>query len=103
MSTEGGTKAIIAALAANLGIAIIKFFAFLLTGASSMLAEAVHSLADSGNQALLLIGGKRARRAATPEHPARNGGHIPLQHPYMAHTEPSTGDMRAGLSVTIRQ
>jgi cation diffusion facilitator family transporter len=69
MSTEGGTKAIIAALAANLGIAVTKFIAFLLTGASSMLAEAVHSVADSGNQGLLLVGGKRARRAATPEHP----------------------------------
>jgi cation diffusion facilitator family transporter len=69
MSTEGGTKAIVAALAANLGIAVTKFIAFLLTGASSMLAEAVHSVADSGNQGLLLVGGKRARRAATPEHP----------------------------------
>jgi cation diffusion facilitator family transporter len=69
MSTEGGTKAIVAALAANMGIAVTKFIAFLLTGASSMLAEAVHSVADSGNQGLLLLGGKRARRAATPEHP----------------------------------
>jgi cation diffusion facilitator family transporter len=69
MSTEGGTKAIVAALTANLGIAITKFVAFLLTGASSMLAEAVHSVADSGNQLLLLIGGKRAKREATPEHP----------------------------------
>jgi cation diffusion facilitator family transporter len=69
MSTEGGTRAILAALAANLGIAVTKFIAFLLTGASSMLAEAVHSVADSGNQGLLLLGGKRARKAATPEHP----------------------------------
>jgi cation diffusion facilitator family transporter len=66
---HGGTKAIIAALIANLGIAVSKFVAFLVTGASSMLAEAIHSVADSGNQLLLLIGGKRARRAATPEHP----------------------------------
>jgi cation diffusion facilitator family transporter len=66
---HGGTTAIIAALAANLGIAVAKFVAFLVTGASSMLAEAIHSLADSGNQVLLLVGGRRAQRAATPEHP----------------------------------
>jgi cation diffusion facilitator family transporter len=66
---HGGTKAIIAALLANLGIATAKFVAFLVTGASSMLAEAIHSVADSGNQVLLLVGGKRAARAATPEHP----------------------------------
>ena len=65
----GGTTAIIAALLANLGIAIAKFVAFVVTGASSMLAEAIHSLADSGNQVLLLVGGRRAKRAATPEHP----------------------------------
>ena len=69
MSTEGGTKAIVAALAANIGIAITKFLAFLLTGASSMLAEAIHSVADSGNQALLLLGGRRAVRKPTEEHP----------------------------------
>ena len=69
MSTEGGTKAVVAALTANLFIAATKFGAWALTGASSMLAEAIHSVADSGNQALLLIGGKRAKRAATPEHP----------------------------------
>lgn len=69
MSTEGGTRAVVAALTANLFIAVTKFGAWALTGASSMLAEAIHSVADSGNQALLLIGGKRARRAATPEHP----------------------------------
>lgn len=69
MSTSGGTKAIVAALLANLGIAVTKFVAYLLSGSSSMLAESVHSLADSGNQVLLLIGGKRAGRAATPEHP----------------------------------
>jgi cation diffusion facilitator family transporter len=69
MSTEGGTKAILAALAANAGIAITKFIAFLISGSSSMLAESVHSLADSGNQILLLIGGKRAKRQASAEHP----------------------------------
>ncbi|MGW3787026.1 cation diffusion facilitator family transporter [Micromonospora chokoriensis] len=69
MSANGGTKAIVAALLANVGIAVTKFIAFLLSGSSSMLAEAVHSVADSGNQGLLLLGGKRAKRAATPEHP----------------------------------
>ncbi|HVE26385.1 MAG TPA: cation diffusion facilitator family transporter [Sporichthya sp.] len=69
MSAGGGTKAIVAALAANLGIASTKFLAFLLTRSSSMLAESIHSFADSGNQALLLVGGKRAQRAATPKHP----------------------------------
>jgi cation diffusion facilitator family transporter len=69
MSAGGGTKAIVAALAANLGIAATKFVAWLLTGSSSMLAESIHSVADSGNQALLLVGGKRAKRRATPLHP----------------------------------
>jgi cation diffusion facilitator family transporter len=69
MSAEGGTKAILAALGANLGIAVAKFVGFLITGSSSMLAEAAHSVADSGNQGLLLFGGRRARRAATAEHP----------------------------------
>ena len=69
MSAETGTKAVLAALSANLGIAVTKFVAFFLTGASSMLAEAIHSVADSGNQILLLVGAKRARRDATPEHP----------------------------------
>jgi cation diffusion facilitator family transporter len=70
MSAEShGTRAIVAALFANIGIAITKFIAWFLTGSSSMLAEAIHSVADSGNQLLLLIGGKRAKRAATPEHP----------------------------------
>ena len=69
MSVEGGTKAIIAALLANLGIAVTKFIAWMLTSSSAMLAEAIHSVADSTNQALLLLGGRRARRRATPEHP----------------------------------
>jgi cation diffusion facilitator family transporter len=64
-----GTRAVIAALLANLGIAIAKFVGFLLTSSTSMLAESVHSVADSGNQALLLLGQKRARRAPTEEHP----------------------------------
>ncbi len=68
MSSSGGTKAVLAALAANLGIAVTKFVAYLLTQSASMLAEAIHSVADSGNQALLLIGGKRAQRVASPSH-----------------------------------
>jgi cation diffusion facilitator family transporter len=69
MAASGGTKAVIAALLANTGIAITKFIAYLLTGASSMLAEAVHSVADAGNQVLLLIGGRHATREATATHP----------------------------------
>ena len=64
-----GTKAVVAALLANLGIAAAKFVGFLVTRSGSMLAESVHSVADAGNQALLLLGGRRARRAPTPEHP----------------------------------
>ncbi|KRV48883.1 cation diffusion facilitator family transporter [Wenjunlia vitaminophila] len=69
MSAEGGTRAIVAALGANVAIAAAKFVAFAFSGSSSMLAEGVHSLADSGNQGLLLIGGKRAQREATEQHP----------------------------------
>ncbi|WP_062071649.1 cation diffusion facilitator family transporter [Demequina sediminicola] len=69
MSAEGGSKAIIAALSANLGIGVTKFGAWALTGASSMLAEAIHSVVDSGNQILLLVGKKKSTRAADDTHP----------------------------------
>ncbi len=69
MSAHGGGRAIIAALLANTGIAVTKFLAFLLSGATSMLAEAVHSLADAGNQLLLLLGKRKAAKAADAEHP----------------------------------
>src|SRR3954466_8196404 len=62
-------RAIIAAFLANLGIALSKFVVFAITGAASMLAEAIHSLADTGNQGLLMLGSKRSRRAADAEHP----------------------------------
>ena len=69
MSADGGSRAVLAALAANTGIAVTKFIAFLLTGISSMLAEAIHSVADSGNQVLLLVGGRTSQREADEEHP----------------------------------
>src|SRR5919106_4318000 len=69
VASSGGTRAVVVAMFANLGIALTKLLAWLLTGASSLLAEAVHSVADTSNQALLLIGGRRAAREPTPEHP----------------------------------
>jgi cation diffusion facilitator family transporter len=69
VSAGGGTKAILAALGANAGIAVAKFVGFAITGSSSMLAEAVHSVADTSNQGLLLLGQKTSQRKATKEHP----------------------------------
>jgi cation diffusion facilitator family transporter len=69
VSAGGGTRAILAALAANAGIAVAKFVGFLITGSASMLAEAVHSVADTSNQGLLLIGQRTSRRKATRDHP----------------------------------
>lgn len=69
MSTEGGHRAIIAALLANTGIAVTKFIAWAFSGSSSMLAEGVHSVADAGNQLLLLLGARKAKRAPDLEHP----------------------------------
>jgi cation diffusion facilitator family transporter len=69
MSAGGGTRAIIAAFAANIGIAITKLVAALFSNSASMLAESIHSFADSGNQLLLLLGGRKARKAADDKHP----------------------------------
>lgn len=69
MSTEGGNKAIVAAMLANGGIAATKFVAWALSGSASMLAEGVHSLADTGNQVLLLVGAKASKKKADQEHP----------------------------------
>ncbi len=66
---QGNRRAVLTALLANLGIAIAKFTGFLVTGAASLAAEAVHSVADTSNQALLLWGGSAAARRATPSHP----------------------------------
>lgn len=66
---SGSTKAILAAMFANMGIAIAKFVAYVFTSSSSMLAESIHSVADTSNQALLLLGNRRAARHATAEHP----------------------------------
>jgi cation diffusion facilitator family transporter len=68
MATHGGTRAIIAAMLANAGIAVAKFVAYLVTSSASMLAEAIHSVADTSNQGLLLLGGKRARKIADDQH-----------------------------------
>lgn len=68
MAAGGGNKAVLTAMFANGGIAIAKFVAYLFTGSSSMLAESIHSVADTSNQGLLLLGGKRAQRIADDEH-----------------------------------
>ncbi|MFV0256994.1 MAG: cation diffusion facilitator family transporter [Acidimicrobiales bacterium] len=65
---EQSTRAVMAALLANLGIAVAKLIGFLITRSSSMLAEAIHSVADTGNQALLLFGDRRARHPADSQH-----------------------------------
>ena len=69
MSSGGSARAVVAALGANVAIAVSKLVAFAFSGSSSMLAEGIHSLADSGNQVLLLIGGRKSQREASDEHP----------------------------------
>jgi len=66
---DGSRRAIIAAFGSNLVIAVAKLVGFLFTGAASMLAEAVHSAADTTNQGLLFLGGSRADKQATTDHP----------------------------------
>jgi cation diffusion facilitator family transporter len=73
MSTSGSKRAIIAALLANAGIAVAKFVGFLITGSSSMLAEAVHSVADTSNQGLLLWGQRQASKAPDALHQFGHG------------------------------
>ncbi|HEX6298865.1 MAG TPA: cation diffusion facilitator family transporter [Acidimicrobiia bacterium] len=68
MAAGGGTRAIIAAMLANAGIAVAKFVAYLVTGSASMLAESIHSVADTSNQGLLLLGGNRAKKVADDRH-----------------------------------
>ncbi|MGH8947039.1 MAG: cation diffusion facilitator family transporter [Acidimicrobiia bacterium] len=68
MATGGSLKAVVAAMLANAGIAVAKFVAYLFTGSASMLAESIHSVADTSNQGLLLLGGRRANRIADDEH-----------------------------------
>lgn len=68
MSAGGSTRAIVAAMVANAGIAVAKFLAYVVTGSASMLAESIHSVADTSNQGLLLIGGRRAARIADDRH-----------------------------------
>ncbi|MFC4123080.1 cation diffusion facilitator family transporter [Nonomuraea zeae] len=69
MSGDGSQEATLAALAANVGIAATKFVAFFFTGSSAMLAEGIHSVADSGNQGLLMLGRRRARKQPSKDHP----------------------------------
>ena len=66
---SGSTGVVVAAMFANGGIAVLKFLGFLLTGSPSMLAETYHSISDTGNQVLLLVGIKYSQREATQAHP----------------------------------
>ena len=66
---QGSKKVVLLALSANMGIAVAKFVAFFLTASASLLAEAIHSLADTGNQLLLLLGMKKAAKPPDGRHP----------------------------------
>ena len=73
MSAGGSARVVVIALCANLGIALAKLAAAVATRSGSMLAEAIHSFADCGNQGLLLLGASRARRPADAQHPLGYG------------------------------
>ncbi len=73
MSTKASTRAVLTALAMNTAITVIKGIVAILSGSAAMLAEAVHSLADSGNQLLLIFGMRRSKRPADANHPFGHG------------------------------
>src|ERR1700704_460213 len=72
-AADGSTRVVYAALAGNVAIAVAKFVAWGLSGSSAMLTEAVHSLVDSVDQILLLVGQARGRRPPDPDHPLGHG------------------------------
>ena len=74
MTTQSGSKiAVVAAIAGNLIIAIIKFIAAAITGSSAMISEGIHSVVDTGNGCLILLGMNRARQPADERHPFGHG------------------------------
>ena len=73
MAGGESTGAILAAFLANVGIAVAKFAGFVITGSSSLLAEAIHSVADSSNQGLLVLGGRQAKAAPDTLHQFGHG------------------------------
>ena len=66
---EGSRRVVLAALAGNLAIAVTKFVTFAFTGSTSILTEGIHSLVDTTDQVLLLVGQARARKPADDSHP----------------------------------